>query len=194
MAKSTLSITFTQARKSLVSVGTVALRETVEVTVIGGNALIAEGLVIKVQDIYNQGQTVPIAQFPLAGNTWTSSGLNAKCDLIFNTTEAVAAFTNVQNLGFKTFNVLIYTTVTKALEANGTLSVMNFPSAVTADPITLDQTTSIAALDSRIDQLEAQATITPVYTDFTDLDFTDLSTNAKRNDAIRALLAKLQGT
>lgn len=189
MAKSTLTIAFTQSNKKVSITGTAAVRETVTVTVTGGAALIADGLTLKIQDKSNHGETTPIAVL----STWSTSGLNAVGELNLNTTEAIEVFENVANQGFKAFNILVYTTTGSALMANGVITIMNFPSSVTTDPVTLAQAGTIAALQARIVELEANAAITPLFSDFTGLDFTDLSTNEKRNTAIRALLSKLQG-
>lgn len=197
MANSTLSLTVTQSKKTVVSAGTVAVKEPVDVTVIGGAQYIAGGLVLRLQGINNHGLTTPVAQYPLTVGgvlqTWTTSGLNATATLNLNTDELNAAFVNVQNLGFKTFNLLLFTETGPVLAANGVLSVMNFPTSVTADPVTLSQATTIDALSDRLALAESQLMVTPTFTAFAGVDFGDLSDNSKRNAAIRLLLSKLQG-
>lgn len=189
MADSTLTLTFVQATKKVTPSGTVAIREaSIDVTVIGASALVSD-LVLKVQDRSNNGRTTPIGIV----TSWTVSGANAVGTLNLNTAEAVAAFANSGNLTQQAFNILLYTSTSNALMCNGTLTVMNFPSSTAASPVTLDQTAAIDALTARIVELESQMATTPNWEDFESLDFTDLSTNAKRNDAIRALLSKLQG-
>lgn len=189
MADSTLTIGFTQATKKLTVTGTVAIREaSIDVTVTNGASLVSD-LVLKIQDKANNGATTPIGIV----TTWSVSGAHAVGTLNLNTTEAIAAFETCGNVGMKTFNVLLYTSTSSALMCNGIMAVMNFPSSTTSSPTTLDQQTAVDALADRVTELEAGA-LTAVYNDdFDDLDFTDLSTNEKRNNALRALLDRLQG-
>lgn len=189
MAKSTLSITFVQADKTVVVAGTVGVRESIDVTVVGGAALIADGLVLKLQDKGNMGLTVPIAQLA----TWTTSGLNAVGVLSLNTTEAIAAFADVRNCGFKTFNLLLFTTGAPTLACNGVMSVMNFPSSVTTAPTTLSQQVQLTALADRMTEVEAQLLVTPTYTDFDGLETMPMTTDKQRNAVIAAIINALQG-
>lgn len=189
MADSTLTLTYTQATKKVVPSGTVAIREaSIDVTVVGAAALVAD-LVLKIQDRSNNGATTPIGIV----TSWTVSGANLVGTLNLNTTEAIAAFAASGNLSQQGFNILLYTSTSNALMCNGVITVMNFPSSTTASPVTLDQQATIDALEARVVELESQMATTPNWEDFEALDFTDLSTNAKRNDAIRLLLSKLQG-
>lgn len=189
MADSTLTLTYTQATKKVVPSGTVAIREaSIDVTVIGAAALVSD-LVLKIQDRSNNGATTPIGLV----TSWTVSGANLVGTLNLNTTEAIAAFANSGNLSQQAFNLLLYTSTSNALMCNGVINLMNFPSSTTAAPVTLDQQATIDALEARIVELESQMATTPNWEDFESIDFSDLSTNAKRNDAIRLLLSKLQG-
>lgn len=189
MAKSTLSLTFTQADKTVIVAGVAAVREAIDVTVIGGAALIADGLVLKLQDKGNMGLTVPIGQLA----TWVTSGLNATGTLSLNTTEAIAAFADVRNCGFKTFNLLLFTTGAPTLACNGVMSVMNFPSSVTTAPTTLSQQAQLTALADRMTEVEAQLTTVPTYADFDGLETMPLTTDKQRNAAILAIINALQG-
>ena len=194
---STLSVTIDRATKVPRFDGTIAVKELVSLTIVGGAQYIDSGLVILIQGKNNKGQTTPIAQFPLAsGGTWEATGTDnadAHCLLNLNTEEALAEFASVSNLAFKPFNCVIYTTAAPALDANGILSISQFPAGTIGEPTTLSQAETIAALTNRILDLEAQAAITPTFSDFVGVDFSDLSTDTKRNAAIRLLLSKLQG-
>jgi len=189
MGQSTLSVTPTQATKAVVLSGTVAVRESVSVTIVGGAAFIADGLVLKIQDTGNMGLTVPVAQC----STWTTSSSNAVGTLSLNTAEAIASFVDVRNCGFRTFNLLVFTTGAPTLACNGVINVMNFPSSVTTAPTTLNQQAQITAVSDRVTALEAQAMLTPVFTDFDGIETMPLTTDTQRNAVIRAILNKLQG-
>lgn len=195
--QTTLKITIDRTAKVPRFEGTIAVKELVSVTITDGAQYISSGLVLKIQAKNNKGQTVPIAIFPLSdSDTWTATGTDnadAQCDLNLNTAEALAEFENVGNLAFKAFNCVIYTTDSPALDANGIIAISQFPSGVTGDPTTISQAETIADLTARIVELEAQAAISPTFADFTDVEFSDLSTDNKRNAAIRLLLSKLQG-
>ena len=94
MADSILTLTFNQAKKTVVTSGLIAIREqSIGVTVIGGAAL-AVDLVLKIQDKSNNGKTTPIGMVTI----WTASGANAVGTLNLNTSEAVAAFSESGNL------------------------------------------------------------------------------------------------
>ena len=193
MANSTLSLTFTQNTKELVCSGVVGVRESVDVTVVGGAAFIAAGLTLKIQGLNNRGLTTPVALFPLAsGDAWVTSGLNATCTVEFNTAEMIAAFASKQNMQQVAFNLLLHTTA-KTLMCNGVLVIINFPSSVTADPVTLSEASTVAALTARVAALEVADAGVLHTTDFAALDFDDLNTDAKRNAALRALLAVAKG-
>jgi len=190
MANSTLTLTFNQAKKTVVTSGLIAIREqNIGVTVIGGAAL-AVDLVLKIQDKSNNGKTTPIGMVTI----WTASGANAVGTLNLNTSEAVAAFSESENLSCKTFNILLYTSTLTALQCNGLISIMNFPSNTGSVPTTPpEQDAIILALVSRVAELEAGALTAVHQDDFGDLDFTDLGSDAKRNATLRALLTRLQG-
>lgn len=206
MANSTLKLTFSQTQKTVAASGVVAVREPVTATVVGGWAHVASGLTLKLQEMNNHGQTTPFAIFPFAtGDAWVqgtlstagvwtagsgAGDLDAQCTLNLNTTELVDEFVDVPNMGFRPFNLLIYTVTGPTLEANGVLTVMNFPSSVTAAPTTISQAASLADLQARVAAIEAGYV---KKADFAALDFTDLSTNALRNAALRNLLTILGG-
>ena len=194
---SQLSVTIDRAKKVPRFEGSIAVKELVEVTIVGGAQYIADGLTLKIQDKNNKGQTTPIAVFPLAqGDAWAAVGVDdadARCYLNLNTGEALAAFENVGNLAFRAFNCIIYTTAAPALDANGVIPIGQFPSGITGDPVTISQAETIAALTARVNALEMTAAVTVTFDRFENEDFSDLSTNEKRNAAIRRLLSLLQG-
>jgi hypothetical protein len=192
MAKSTLTITVNQTKKTLLIVGMAAVKETVEVTIVGGAALIAEGLVLRIQDKDAGGDGTPLAQFPLGPASWTVSGEDAFCELNLNTVELVAAFSSTGNIEFGKFNILIYTLDGPTLVANGIIDIINFPAATTATPVSVDQQASIETFDGRITVLEGEMAEVSKYTDFAGLDATP-STLREMTDAYKALLNVLQG-
>lgn len=190
MANSTLTIAFDQSRKTLTLTGRIAIRETVTVTVTNGATLIAAGLTLKIQGRNNHGLTPPIG----ICTTWAASSANAVGALNLNTEEAIAAFENVGNLGDKAFNILLSTSSEPALEANSVIDILNWPSDTTVDPVTLDQTETIDALDQRVSDLEAAATTAVYNEDFDGID--PLSSSATLKQVIskfNAVLAALQG-
>lgn len=190
MADSTLTLTFNQAKKTVVATGLIAIREkSIDVTVTGASALVAD-LVLKIQDKSNNGSTTPIGIV----NSWTVSGANAVGTLNLDTSEAHAAFEESGNLSCKTFNLLLFTSTSNALQCNGLISVMNFPSSTTQDPTTLDQSAAIDALADRVTELEAGA-ITAVYQeDFEDVTALSSSATLKQTIAkVNAILAILKG-
>ena len=197
MANSTLSLTVTQSKKTVVAVGVVAVKEPVNVTVIGGAQYISGGLVLRLQGLNNHGLTTPVAQYPLTVGgvlqTWTTSGLNATATLNLNTDELNAAFVSVANLGFKTFNLLLFTETGPVLAANGVLSVMNFPASVTADPVTISQATTIDAISDRLSLVEAQLTVTPTFEDFEAIRQMPMTNDRERTAVITAMLNALTG-
>jgi len=140
MSLSTLGIVFTQDRKTIVFTGLISIRESVTVTVADGAALIASGLVLKIQNKYNNGETTPIATL----STWTADGVDAVGTMNTNTTEAIAEFVNAGNQACKPFNALLFATGDPSLQANGSILIKNFPSSVTTDPVTIDQAATIA--------------------------------------------------
>jgi len=189
MADSILTLTFNQAKKTVVTSGLIAIREqNIGVTVIGGAAL-AVDLVLKIQDKSNKGKTTPIGMVTI----WGASGADAVGTLNLNTSEAVAAFSESENLSCKTFNILLYTSTLTALQCNGLISIMNFPSNTGFVPTTSEQDAIILALVNRVAELEAGALTAVHQDDFGDLDFTDLGSDAKRNATLRVLLTRLQG-
>lgn len=206
MANSTLKLTFSQTKKTVAAEGVVAVKEPVTCYVIAGWEHVAGLLTVKLQDMYNHGNSTPFAQFPFAdGDAWergtlstagvwtagTGAGdLDAKCTLNLNTTELVDEFVDVPNMGFRPFNLLIYTVTGPTLEANGVLTVMNFPSSVTTAPTTISQAAQLSDLLARVTAIEAGYV---KRADFAALDFTDLSTNALRNAALRNLRTILGG-
>ena len=191
MAKSTLSIAVTQSKKSLSLTGLISIRETIDITVVDGGSLVADGLVLKIQAKGNRGLTTPIAFL----STWTVSGDDAIGTLNTNTTEAVAAFSSKGNLGCKVFNILLYTVDTTALMANDCISIKNFPSSVSTEPVTLSQCAEIAALDARLTTAEATLVDDVVlYNDFVSVSALGGSTTLKQAVAkINELLALLKG-
>ena len=200
---STLSITIDRTDKTPRCEGTIAVKEMVKLTIVGGAQYIASGLVLKIQGKNNKGATTPIAVFPLANppdgytNTWTATGTlsaDAQCYLNMNTAEALSEFENVGNLGFKPFNLVIMTTGAPSLDANGVIAISQFPTGITADPVTLSQVDAISDLTGRIITIESRQAVSPSFSDFADIDFSDLSTDNKRNAAIRLILSKLQGS
>ena len=192
MARSTLAITVNQTKKTLLIVGTPAVKETVEVTLAGCASLIAEGLVLVIQDRDAGGNGTPLAKFPLGSASWTVSGSDAFCELNLNTVELVAKFASTGNLDFIKFNILIYTLGGPTLVANGTIDIMNFPAATIATPVSVDQEASIETFDGRITALEWQIAEVSKFTDFAGLDATP-STLREMIAAYKALLSVLQG-
>lgn len=195
MADSTLTLTYKQSQKSVVYAGEVAIREqSIDVTVVNGTtgakaSTLASTLVLEIRKMDDTGDEVPIGKV----TSWSASGDNAVGALNLNTEEAIAAFSECGPLQTQRFIITLYTTGTTALMCTGVINVRNCPTPATGDPVTIDQAATISNVVDRVEQLEAQAAITPVFSDFEELDFSDLSTNEKRNAALRALLAKLQG-
>jgi hypothetical protein len=191
MADSTLTLTFTQATKKVVPVGTVAVREeSIDLVVVGGGALVADGLVLKVQDMYDNGASTPIG----ITTAFTAVGADAHGTLNLNTTEAIAAFANVANLAFKAFNILLYTTTSNALHCNGVLSVMNFPSVSAGEPVTIGEAATLAELTVRVESLEASIGGSVLYTAFAAVDPIGASyTNAEMKAKINELITLLKG-
>jgi len=130
MAKSTLTITVAANGKGMSVSGLAAIRETVSVTVVGGAALIADGLKVLVQSLQSTGVDAKIA----LADTWQASGLDAVGDMDMNTDEAIAAFSGAPNLGMKPFNILVYTETGSALKVNSVLNIMNFPVSASGEP------------------------------------------------------------
>lgn len=192
MAKSTLTITVNQTKKTLLIVGMSAVKETVEVTLADCASLIAEGLVLVIQDRDAGCEGTPLAQFPLGSASWTVSGADAFCELNLNTEELVAKFASTGNLDFIKFNILIYTLGGPTLVANGTIDIMNFPAATTATPVSVDQQASIETFDGRITALEGEMAEVSKYTDFSGLD-ANPATLREVTAAYKALLSVLQG-
>lgn len=143
MDKPTLFITCIPSRKSVVVDGLVAVREReIDVYIRGGAALIESGLILKIQENGNKGNTAPAGHI----SVWEASGLDAKGVMSLNTREAIAAFANASNTDQKSFNILVFTTASSKLECNGLISIMNFPSAIDEEPTTLDQAATIESL------------------------------------------------
>lgn len=163
-----LVVTFNKNEKTVNVLGLPGVREVaVQVTVTGGAALIALGLVMKIQ---NTGfNAVPIGVI----SEWTISGIDAVGVLNLNTTEAIAAFENAASMEIKSFNLLLFTSISTELKCNGIMKVINFPSTTTEDPTTLNQAVTIA---SKIG-----------YADFEDVADLDLV-----NGSFDALAAKVQ--
>lgn len=187
-----MAITVNQTKKTLLMVGTPAVKETVEVTLAGCASMISEGLVLVIQDRDAGGDGTPLAQFPLGSASWTVSGADAFCELNLNTVELVAKFASTGNLDFIKFNILIYTLGGPTLVANGTIDIMNFPAATISPPVSVDQEAIIETFDGRITALEWQIAEVSKFTDFAGLDATP-STLREMIDAYKALLSVLQG-
>lgn len=130
MAKSTLTITVSANGKGMSVSGLAAIRETVSVTVVGGAALISDGLKVLVQSLQSTGIDAKIA----LADTWQASGLDAVGDMDMNTDEAIAAFSGAPNLGMKPFNILVYTETGSSLKVNSVLNIMNFPVSASGEP------------------------------------------------------------
>lgn len=177
MAKSTLTVAFTQDKKRLNLTGLISIRETVEVTITDGATLIDDNLVLKIQDQSNRGKTPPIA----ICSTWVTSGSDAVGHMNTNTVQAINAFESVGNEGDRSFNILLYTTGVSALMANDCICIKNFPSAVSTDPIDLDQCEAIQDLDDRLTDVENElANDVLKYADFSAV--TDLASNSRVSD------------
>jgi len=130
MAKSTLKITVAANGKGMSVAGLAAIRETVSVTVVGGAALIADGLKVLIQSLQSTGVDAKIA----LADTWQASGLDAVGDMDMNTDEAIAAFSGAPNICMKPFNILVYTETGSALKVNSVLNIMNFPVSASGEP------------------------------------------------------------
>jgi len=134
-------MTFNKNEKTVNVLGLPGVKEVaVQVTVTGGSALIALGLVLKIKDM--GFDAVPIGVI----SDWTTSGIDAVGVLNLNTTEAIAAFSNAASMEIKSFNLLLYTTTSTELKCNGVIKVINFPSTTTEDATTLAQGVAIAEL------------------------------------------------
>ena len=181
MAQSTLGIVVDQTNKALTLTGLISIREIVTVTVTGGAYLVENGGVLKIQGKYNKGLTTPIASL----STWTLTGADATGELNTNTIEAIAAFANTSNTGCETFNVLLYSASDPSLQCNGVISIKNFPSSVTTDPVSIDQAATIA-------ENTAAILLRVAYADFSAV--TDLASNSSiadnraKTNAILAIL------
>lgn len=189
MAKSTLTLEFTQDKKRLNITGLISIRESVTVRVTDGASLIDDTLVLKIQDPSNRGNTTPIAIL----SSWTADGDDAVGTLNTNTVQAVNAFESTGNESVLTFNILLYTTGISSLMANDCICIKNFPSAVTSDPVTIDQSEEIQALEIRVLDLETAIADAIFHADFSAIaDLLSNSRVADNRDKINESLAILR--
>lgn len=157
----------TATKKATWSGEALGIRETVQVTLIGMGARVAEGLVLAI--IKNNALVAKCED-------WTVSGFNAVGDLNLNTDEIVACFAGASPQANKTFTVSLISLDPQTSLANDTVTIGNTPydDDMSAPTPLVPWGTDLTAINAAIAAAEAdidtaQADIETVETNITDL-------------------------